>query len=443
METAISRTTPPRPLISWLRANEPRTLVGATLATAFSAVPIAATLQSFHPESYAFRAATFGIQFAVCVLLVVLTPTPKPAAGNEWSERDAKIAKDVQSWTTYTYAAWAAMYLFMALGRGPIEQGLFWVADATVGTMLFCLFYELSAADLAPELARERIVKRRIFTAGVGLLLILPELLPQINVPDAVRAIFDFGIAAFNGVAIAMIAGKLGSRFKGLPTAVLGVLYFYAVLQATASQFFQNPLVEYAATTVALPLKCALWGVLVCYYTTGQLMDTFPNVRDAVFTTEERDEGLVTARATAAGALASLSKAPSQVKHNIEGEWSYVCAASDRQHGGKCRIEMNGSGFGLGWKLNGKRIWRERLEQGVFVRVPLNPHGEVWDTIWAAYTEPDQIRFQYHITEGEEEKIGFAYGTFNGSDQIDGKFFQISKNEIVRGTMELKRVATV
>jgi hypothetical protein len=47
-------------------------------------------------------------------------------------------------------------------------------------------------------------------------------------------------------------------------STLLGLLYFYAVIQPMAAAFPDNPAVHLLATTVALPLKVLLW--LVCVW---------------------------------------------------------------------------------------------------------------------------------------------------------------------------------
>jgi hypothetical protein len=82
-----------------------------------------------------------------------------------------------------------------------------------------------------------------------------------------------------NGVALALVIGRLGSKFIDPGSVTLGLLYFYAVIQPTAATFPSMAMGHLLATTLALPLKILLWLVVVWAFTTGILSEYVLSVR--------------------------------------------------------------------------------------------------------------------------------------------------------------------
>lgn len=110
---------------------------------------------------------------------------------------------------------------------------------------------------------------------------------------EFIRNAFDMISSCLNGVAIALVVGRLGRRILDLGSITLGLLYFYAVIQPTAPTFHNNPIAHVLATAVALPLKVLLWLVFVWAYTTGILAQYVHELRDFL-TREYTREQVVT-----------------------------------------------------------------------------------------------------------------------------------------------------
>jgi hypothetical protein len=430
----------PAPFWAWLGRNRLHTGVAWALGIACGVVPFARLLPS--AQRPWDRYVMFGVQSVICLLLAWFTPKPGSRTADErLSELDQHSRKRIQSWTRITFVAWGVMYFAMALG-GSAEALVFWVANVLVGTMLFFLYFELRGADRPDDgkAKRDRINSLRMAAGAAALIISLPMLLPSVTWVAVKTS--EFAIAAYNGIALAMIAGRLGSRFVGLPQAMLGVLYFYAILQGTATQFFPPGAagsvseIKYIATTLALPLKSLLWGVLVWYFTTGLLLDHTTGVRNLLFRKE---------RPAAPSPTSVVERTPAiqlpKVGYEIEGKWEYECISEKRKHGGYCTITRDRSGFGLGWTINGQRQWRKELDGKIWVDREVDDSGATWDSTWAAFTDENTVRFEYRIKDGVP-KFGYAYGRFEGKDVIKGRFFQLPPVDPVDGSMKFVRVTS-
>ena len=81
----------------------------------------------------------------------------------------------------------------------------------------------------------------------------------------------DALIACGSGVVMALVVGRLGSKFIDPGTGVLAILYLYAVIQPLAIYFSEKPNARLYATTAALFLKAFLWLVFYWTFTDGKL----------------------------------------------------------------------------------------------------------------------------------------------------------------------------
>ena len=77
---------------------------------------------------------------------------------------------------------------------------------------------------------------------------------------------------------MALVVGRFESKYLDPGPAVIGVLYLYAVIQPAAAAFDQ-PVVQFIATTVALPLKTLFWLVCVWAFTTGIMAEYVQELR--------------------------------------------------------------------------------------------------------------------------------------------------------------------
>jgi hypothetical protein len=287
------------------------------------------------------RAALAFIQAAACCLLALLTPkasisTLERRKGvNESDLATAQLAcQRIQMFVVATYLAWSLYYLITGLSFSqmetvpaelPLVDRAFLVTFNTLpSVLLFWLYIELAEFTIdEPEMSRgERKIKtgvvndpvsggrvtfRRISSLGIFTLTInTGRAIKPISSNAAFLHIFSIGLFALiiapvwyafgscnksiiivvdgiasclNGVAIALVVGRLGSKKIDPGSLTLGLLYFYAVIQPTAASFYNLKNVQLLATTIALPLKTLLWLVFVWAFTTGILSEYVHDIR--------------------------------------------------------------------------------------------------------------------------------------------------------------------
>ena len=298
--------------------------IGVILAAAIS-------LQSLNPQTWSTlkpdqldnffkglapqRANLALIQAAACFLLALLTPKPSISAFalrkgiNRPDHRTAKEAcKRIQLFVVAAYLAWSLYYLVtglaLVLNPGKFDQAISVTLNTVPSVLLFWLYLELAEFTVdAPKVASgERKQDKgealdsaadddapitdaafhRVISLGVFALTIVPVWYASIrndeNAPFIIN-IFVVISSCLNGVALALVVGRLGSKIIDPGSITLGLLYFYAVIQPTAATFHISPAAQLIATTVALPLKVLLWLVFVWAFTTGILSEYVSEIR--------------------------------------------------------------------------------------------------------------------------------------------------------------------
>ncbi|MDX6693053.1 MAG: hypothetical protein QOF02_656 [Blastocatellia bacterium] len=259
------------------------------------------------------RANLAFIQAAACFLLALMLPKPSTSTlihRKSVSKVDRataqKACQRIHSFVLAIYLAWSLYYLItglsLLLGPSQFDQAIS-VTLNTVPSLLFIWLYlelaELTVDDVALSGADKKIDKDeavklaissevlyyRVITLGIFALTIVPVWYASSrndpSGPNAVfvRNIFDLISACLNGVALALVVGRLGSKIIDPGSITLGLLYFYAVIQPTAAIFHNDPVAHLLATTVALPLKVLLWLVFVWALTTGILSEYVSEIR--------------------------------------------------------------------------------------------------------------------------------------------------------------------
>jgi len=118
-----------------------------------------------------------------------------------------------------------------------------------------------------------------VVSIGVFALTIVPLWYAAGSENESIIKFLDGFASCLNGVAIALVVGRLGSKNIDPGALTLGLLYFYAVIQPTAASFYNDRNVQLLATTIALPLKALLWLVFVWAFTTGILAEYVHDIR--------------------------------------------------------------------------------------------------------------------------------------------------------------------
>lgn len=269
------------------------------------------------------RANLALIQAAACFLLALLTPGHK--LHNLISRKRTDEPKDgtaekacirIQLLVTATFLAWTLYYLItglsLKLDPSPFDHAISVTLNMVPSVLLFWLYLELAEitfdepnADQTERKIDEgetaepptdgdtvhtssatstaHLAFHRVISLGVFALTTVPVWVAsgrESANAEFIRNAFDMLSSCLNGVAIALVVGRLGSRILDLGSITLGLLYFYAVIQPTAPTFHNNPIAHVLATTVALPLKVLLWLVFVWAYTSGILAQYVNELRD-------------------------------------------------------------------------------------------------------------------------------------------------------------------
>jgi len=254
------------------------------------------------------RASLAFVQAAACLVLALVTPRPSIAPiarRSRWQDADLATAttscRRIQLFLVATYFQWALYYVITGLSllhQYDLQYLLFdRVISLTVNTLqgllLFWLYLELAelTIDEPPKLAEvSRLTANpkhdsgeasfhRVLSIGVFSLIVGPAWYAYGTKSADLITIVDIASSCLNGVSLALVVGRLGSKNIDPGPVPLGLLYFYAVIQPMAAAFPENPAVHLLATTVALPLKVLLWLVCVWAFTTGILAEYVRGIR--------------------------------------------------------------------------------------------------------------------------------------------------------------------
>jgi hypothetical protein len=294
--------------------------IGAILAAAFS-------IRALKPQTWAGqslkdlgdfiaanpqpRANLAFIQAATCFLLALLTPRGSLSRLQRRKNIDSsdistaiRACNRINLFVRAIYLTWSVYYLVTGLfltgqPSGGAQETLF---DRTVfislntlpSLVLFWLYVEL--AEFTVDTPTQEKKKRRkiipiettpsidaavprILSLGVFAIIIVPLWYAFGSNREGTVFVLDVVSSCLNGVALALVVGRLGSKYIDPGSLTLGLLYFYAVIQPTAATFPNVVIGHLLATTVALPLKVLLWLVIVWAFTTGILAEYVLSIR--------------------------------------------------------------------------------------------------------------------------------------------------------------------
>ncbi|MBC8028505.1 MAG: hypothetical protein H7Z16_00170 [Pyrinomonadaceae bacterium] len=270
------------------------------------------SMKAFFDQLAPQRANLAFIQAAACLLLALMLPRASTVTlahrkGVSSLDRETaqKASQRIHSFVLATYLAWSLYYLItglsLTLDQSHFDQAISVTLNTVPSLLLFWLYIELAELtidDPTPSEAGRKTEKDkavmpatggnvyyRVVSVGVFALVVVPVWYASSqnnpNDPNAafIRNIFDVFSSCLNGVALALVVGRLGSKIIDPGSITLGLLYFYAVIQPTAAAFHDNPVAHLLATTVALPLKVLLWLVFVWAFTTGILAEYVHEIR--------------------------------------------------------------------------------------------------------------------------------------------------------------------
>jgi hypothetical protein len=284
--------------------------LGAILATAWSikhlepykwigaSLDELRTLAQLHMRD---RASLAFVQAAACLVLALVTPRPSIAPiarRSSWPDADlataATACRRIQLFLVATYFQWALYYVITGLSLlhqyDLFDRVISLTVNTLQGLLLFWLYLELAELTIdEPPKAITTGTKsqhdygeaafHRVLSIGVFALIVGPAWYAFGTKSGDLVTIVDIASSCLNGVSLALVVGRLGSKNIDPGPVPLGLLYFYAVIQPMAAAFPENPAVHLLATTVALPLKVLLWLVCVWAFTTGILAEYVRGIR--------------------------------------------------------------------------------------------------------------------------------------------------------------------
>jgi hypothetical protein len=288
--------------------------LGAILATAWSiqhlepykwigaSLEELKTLAQLHMRD---RASLAFVQAAACLVLALVTPRPSIspiARRSSWQDVDlataATACRRIQLFLVATYFQWALYYVITGLSLlhqyDLFDRVISLTVNTLQGLLLFWLYLELAELTIdeprnGPARARLNTTNskgdsgeaafHRVLSIGVFALIVGPAWYAFGTKSGDLVTIVDIASSCLNGVSLALVVGRLGSKNIDPGPVPLGLLYFYAVIQPMAAAFPENPAVHLLATTVALPLKVLLWLVCVWAFTTGILAEYVRGIR--------------------------------------------------------------------------------------------------------------------------------------------------------------------
>lgn len=239
------------------------------------------------------RAVLAFIQAAACFLLALLTPKPKlPVRALLQDEkekaRDFQACRRIQLFLITIYFTFSIYYIvtgLQLLSPQYHDDIVSMTLNAVQGLLFFWLYLELAEITVdAPPLALAEsndgfygAAFQRVVSSGVFAMVVVPAWC--FYSPGRSVSGFNIASACLTGVSLALVVGRLGSKRIDPGALVLGLLYFYSVIQPLAARFPEEPLAQVLATTAALPLKVLLWLVCVWAFTTGILAEYVHTLR--------------------------------------------------------------------------------------------------------------------------------------------------------------------
>jgi energy-coupling factor transporter transmembrane protein EcfT len=132
---------------------------------------------------------------------------------------------------------------------------------------------------------------------------------------------------------------------------------------------------------------------------------------------------------------------------DISGDWKYRCTqqGANYQHGGICTIEKIGAGYIPTYKITGQRLWKRKWTDADPGKKADYPKPLTWDSMWAAQTDDNSIKFTYIVHTETGIINGFTDGKLkvvNGKAvAMFGSFYQLPPSDPMFGAIEFSRKA--
>jgi hypothetical protein len=248
------------------------------------------TVASRSVDGHGFRIALFGFQMLVCMVLLFLIP--KPRTDKNISRRAAAATEQFTEAWERLWLCWVLLYLVYcaretcAIIAPSAAASPFWSCGLNLAnnlqTMVLVMVYLVIAKSTVDT---NRATSRLPWSRGIALLafataLHLMATVAALYVPaaSALRPIIDLAVicipwvsAIASGLSMALVVGRLDSKFSDPPTWAVTLLYLYALIQVLWERFGQDPVVENVVISAALMFKCLLFLIVAWMLQSGVL----------------------------------------------------------------------------------------------------------------------------------------------------------------------------
>jgi hypothetical protein len=252
-----------------------------------------------------FKISLVVFQMLVCMVLLFLVP--KPRVDRNLSQRASRAMEQfIEAWERL-WLAWVLLYLvFCAQGAcglifgETVKESPYWGPGLnlvnnlqTLVLMMLYIVLTKSTVDL------NRSSSRLPWSQGLALLafvtavdLVATVARAYAPTDGAAASLIHFAAKAMpwatafaSGAAMALVVGRLDSKFANPPTWAVILLYLYALIQVLWERFETSPLLVTAILSAALVLKCLLFLVVswmlqsgVMFFYLDRLADLLVNV---------------------------------------------------------------------------------------------------------------------------------------------------------------------
>jgi len=298
----------------WIRSLSRRAgVIVPLLSAAGSSLVGVYSLATRIVDNHWFRIGLFSFQVVVCLVLLFLIPKPKTETSVSRRAATA-IEQFVEAWErlwlcwVLLYLVWTAKEAVAIMFGAAAADSPYWRFGLNLAnnlqTMIFVVVYLVIAkSTVDPARAVSKLPWNRGFAilACVTMLDFVATLAVTLTgVQEAFRPLVHFASTGMlwacgmaSGAALALVVGRLDSKFTNPPTWSVVLLYLYALIQVPWVQFADNELVETVMVSAALVLKCLLFLVVAWMLQSGVLFFYLDRLADLIANVEsERDDYL-------------------------------------------------------------------------------------------------------------------------------------------------------
>jgi hypothetical protein len=231
------------------------------------------------------------------VLLALLTQLPRVA--DPVAEEDPRLrmawaaAGDLRRYWGGAWSFWVLLYLGLtataaldlpSAGGSPAavarwaSVGLNLLQNAT--TVMLLLAYEVVARPTVREdLSRRQLLPVEAWLVFALLVSVVEGTSVLVGIPWVAQQWLGWASGFAQGTALALLVGRLDSKYIGPPAPLVALLYFYAAIQGAWPALQQHPQLMLVLTFLALVLKCLLFLFVAWLFESRTLVFYLARVR--------------------------------------------------------------------------------------------------------------------------------------------------------------------